>query len=225
MTLPPTDHWNVRGIKGPDYKVGPRCSNPYCGKLADHAHHIWRRSRIGGDYPWVDVAGFIVANLTALCAGCHDDVTGVGGGHKAAIRFDEQHLFHWCLIGGDPGSPEYRPVGLVTPQPPTPELLATLTPDQGTGSEEGCPFCGQLTRRRPRAGALGRRRKTWLVKVPEGAEEDGAEVLDALIDNLAPLVPNADASTVGRYYVLVPVLAYAQMNARNFVETMEGIGG
>ena len=50
-------------------------------------------------------------------------------------------------------------------------------------------------------------------------------MLDSLIENLAPFVPNADGSAEGRYYVLVPVLTYAQMNVKNFVETMEGVGG
>lgn len=227
MTLPPVDHWDVRGLKGPEYKVGPRCANPHCGKIAEHAHHMWRRSRIAGDFAWVDVAGYVVANKTGLCAGCHEDVTGVVGGHKAAIRMDEAHLFHWCLLGerDDVDNPSYHPVGLLEPQPPTPEQLATLAPDQ-PGSEESCPFCGQHTRRRRApAQVQRRRRKSWLVKVPADLEEDGASVLDALVENLSPLVPNADASTEGRYYVLVPVLAYASMNSANFVETMEGIGG
>ena len=222
MSLPPSDSWTVVGLKGPDYKVGPRCCNPQCGKFADHAHHMWRRSRLGGEYPWVEIDGWIVANKVGVCAACHDHLTD----ERMSIRLDGRQ-FSWCIVSGSKttGDQTHNPVGLIEPQPPTPELLATLAPDRETGSDEGCPFCGQLKRRRPRTGALGRRRKTWLVKVPEDAEEDGAEVLDALIDNLAPLIPNADASTVGRYYILVPVLAYAQMNAKNFVETMEGIGG
>ena len=222
MTLLPVDHHRVVGRKGPAYKVGPRCCNPHCRKIAAHAHHLWRRSEIIKDYDWVEVDGWIVAGKVGVCADCHSYLTE----NKQAIRLDEQaKTFSWCVVTGSKPSLEYHDVGLIEPQPPTPELLATLAPDQGTGSEESCPFCGQLKRRRRRTGALRRRRKSWLVKVPADAEEDGAAVLDALVENIAPLVPNADTSTTGRYYVLVPVLAYATMNAKNFVETMEGVGG
>lgn len=222
MSLPPSDSWSVVGLKGPTYKVGPRCCNPTCRKMADHAHHMWRRSRIGGAFDWVDFEGWIVANKVGVCATCHTYLTD----EKMSIRLDEK-LFSWCIVTGSKitNDLKHNTVGLIEPQPLTPELLATLAPDQASGSEEGCPFCGQLKRRRPRAGALGRRRKSWLVTVPADAEEDGAQLLDDLIENLSPYVPNADTSTVGRYYMLVPVLAYVQMNVKNFVETMEGVGG
>ena len=86
-------------------------------------------------------------------------------------------------------------------------------------------MCGQIKRRRPRLGASGRRRKTWIVKVPDEVEEDGADVLDSLIENLALLIPNADAGLAGRYYVLVHALAYTTMHSANFAETLTGRGG
>lgn len=222
MTFLPVDHHRVRGLKGPAYKVGGWCCNPQCSKTSGHAHHIWRRSEIIRNYDWVEVDGWIVAGKVGVCVTCHQQLTD----NLMSIRLEGRE-FHWCIVSGSKttGDVKHNSVGLIEPQPPTPELLATLAPDQGQGSEEGCPFCGQRKRRRPRHGALGRRRASWLVKVPADAEEDGADVLDALVEMIAPYVPNADTSAVGRYYVLVPVLAYASMNAKNFVETMEGVGG
>ena len=220
--LPTDDRVGVRGLKGPKYKVGPWCCNPQCSTEAGHAHHIWRRSEIIKNYDWVEVDGWIVAGKVGVCPRCHSYLTE----NKMSIRLEGRE-FHWCIVTGSKtsGDLKHNPIGLIEPQPPTPELLATLAPDQGQGSEEGCPFCGQPKRRRPSHLALGRRRASWLVRVPADAEEDGADLLDTLVENLAPFVPNADTSTAGRYYVLVPVLAYAQMNVKNFVETMEGIGG
>jgi len=225
VTLPPVEHWNVRGLKGPEYKVGPKCCNPRCPRIAEHAHHLFRRSMLAGDWPWVDIAGYVCANKVGVCARCHDDLTGRVGGHKAAIQFEEQlKVFSWCLVADSATGVNLHGVGLLEPQPLTPEQLATLEPDQGTGSEAGCPFCGAVKRRRSKPRSrLGRRRKTWLVSVPDEVAEDGAEVLDALVENLTPLIPMPNANaTEGRYWVLVPALAFAQMQPEQFVQSWEG---
>jgi hypothetical protein len=67
-----------------------------------------------------------------------------------------------------------------------------------------------------------RRRKSWTVRVPADELEQGADVLDSLVISLAPLVPNADASASGRYYVLVPALAFALMSSSEFAASFEG---
>jgi hypothetical protein len=226
MTLPAVSSWNVRGLEGPAYKVGPRCSNPNCGRIAEHAHHIVRRSQLRKQpQDWVAIDGHVIANKTGLCVPCHDDITGRVGGHKAAIRWIDQK-FVWCLLGPGEGDARYLPVAPIEPQPPTPDQLAERAPDaEETGPEE-CPYCGHSTRRRRPSAQVGRRRrKRWGVLVPDEDLEQGADVLDALIDSLAPLVPNADSSATGRYYVLVPALAYAVMNGEEFVASFTGRGG
>jgi len=226
VTLPAVDSWNVRGLAGPAYKVGPRCSNPGCGKFAEHAHHIVRRSQLVKDYDWIAIDGFVIANKTGLCPGCHDDITGVVGGHKAAIRWEaDDEKFWWCLLG-----PENDPVGRyllvapIQPQPPTPDSLATDDPRASDTGPESCPFCGQETRRRPAlTPRVGRRqRKRWTVLVPDEELENGADVLDSLIENLAPLIPNADASATGRYYVIVAALAHALMDSESLTASIAG---
>ena len=225
MTLSPVDHWAVTGVPGPEYKVGPRCCNPTCGSYADDPHHMWRRTRHGGAHDWIQIDDYVVANKVGVCRPCHMRLTE----DKEAIRFDEDsQLFWWCIVTGvdDLKNREYQEIGLLEPQPPTPLELATASAPP-KASDVRCPTCGQQTRRRGQNGAAEspRRRKTWLVRVPDDELERGADVLDALIENLAPYVPNADSSTTGRYYVLVPVLVYATQDAKAFVEAMEGIGG
>lgn len=236
MTLPAVDSWNVRGVEGPPYKVGPYCSNPNCPNFADYpdpihpptyrvdAHHLVRRSALGKAFDWIAIDGFVIGNKTALCHSCHDDVTGVLGGHKAAIRWI-QGEFWWCLVSfpDDPATPKYHAVAPIQPQPPTPDELATHDPHASDTGPESCPFCGQEKRRRSTPTRVGRRhRKSWTVLVPDEAIEDGADVLDSLVTNLAPLVPNADDSATGRYFVIVQALAYAMISGKDFVASFHG---
>lgn len=227
MTLPPLEGDLIRGIEGPFYKVGPNCSNPTCRRFAEHGHHIFRRTdqRLGRPYDWIQIGDWVVANRTGVCPWCHDDLTGRIGGHRAAIRIDlGKQIFNWCLVTSENGVPSYQVVGPITPQPPTPELLAERDP--GEEESERCPTCGHRRgRQSPTRPGSRRPRKTWLVKVPVDAIENGAEVLDSLVENIAPLCPSGDSSSTGRYYVLVPVLAYALMDTARFVKTMEGVGG
>ena len=67
-----------------------------------------------------------------------------------------------------------------------------------------------------------RRRKRWTVLVPDEELENGADVLDSLIENLAPLIPNADASATGRYYVIVAALAHALMDSESLTASIAG---
>ena len=216
----------VKGVRdGPEYKVGPRCSNPNCNRWSEHAHHIVRRSALGRDFRWIEIDSRVIGNLTGVCPPCHDDLTGRLGGHKAAIRYHE-HDFWWALpVANDGKVSNYHLVAPIDPQPPTPETIYNAQSDVSP-SESSCPFCGQKRRHSPapRRG-WGRRRKTWTVQVPADEQENGADVLDTLIENLAPLIPNADSSGVGRYYALVPVLTYATLDEQRFVQTMEGVGG
>ena len=227
MTLRPHDDRRVHGVEGPAYKVGPNCANPTCPRFADDPHHIWSRGKLGGPYDWVMFRGNLVANLAGLCARCHNAITGPGGGYRAAIRYDdEDDVFYWCDVTTRPNKRhEYHEVGPLDPQPPSPSSLATRASGHAHEST-ACPFCGQTRRRSSgRAETQGerRRRKTWNVLVPADEQENGAEVLDALHKDLAPLLGyGIDAGS--RYYVLVPVLYYAQTHRRAFIKEISGVG-
>jgi hypothetical protein len=231
VTLAPMDSWQVRGVAGPKITAGSsRCSAPDCGKWAEHAHHLWRRSMLGGPFSWVELPdGTVVCNLTGLCADHHDEVTGRIGGHKSAIRRDEYGVFWWCaLLDSHNNLIEYAEIGPLDPQPPTRDMPVASPATRG--SEDSCSTCGQpLARRRPATPTAGRRRvrKTWPVKIPADAEENGAEVLDTLTEDLAPLLglqPDRNGSYASaRYFVLAPALYYVHQHRDEFVASIKGL--
>lgn len=218
MTLRPIDGVHlVRPVEGKPYTVGPRCANPNCNRFADHAHHIFRRSMLGGAYAWVEVDGWTTGNLCGLCWRCHNQITGTGKGHEAAIRLDQQ-TFLWCEVHEHlDRSLFFTPVGRLDPQPPTPDTLN----ERALGHEpesEHCPFCGQTRRRRGSAGPTPprRRRKSWTVSVPDDAE-DGADILDTFVDEIALLLGAGDWEPRNRrYWALVHALAWTMQRREEF---------
>jgi hypothetical protein len=221
MTLPPVERmYLVSAASGPKYKVGPRCSMPTCSRIAEHAHHIFRRSAIGGDHAWVDVDGYVVGNLTGLCVKCHNQVTGRIGGHEAAIRFNvDTKVFHWAWVETtEANEVEYVLAAAIDPQPPTPETLSERTAGQEVQTEsENCPTCGQMRRRQaPTPPGERRRRKSWNVSVPDDTE-DGAELLDAYVDDVAQLLGAHDwADRNKRYWSLMHALAWVMQKREEF---------
>ena len=229
VTLRPIDSFvGVRGVEGPRYKVGPRCANPTCRRLAHDAHHIWSRGKQSGDYAWIELPdGTILGNLTALCVECHRDITGGIGGYKAAIRMDvRDYRLWWCKTVGENGAMNYEPIDLIVPQPPTRESLIAAPADRE--SENSCPTCGQPRPRRrspsiPASGEGRRRRKSWTIQVPDD-EEDGALVLDTLVDDLAPQFDIERIDAKSRYFVVVPALVFAHQERERFAESILGKG-
>ena len=223
MTLPAVESWAVRGVDGPAFKVGPRCSNPSCSQWAEwphrvHAHHLVRRSQLQGAYDWIEVEGKVYGNKVALCPACHDDITGRLGGHRAAIRLLGDGIFRWYSVGNDEN--DLTLVGALDPQPPTPEA----TSPSGHGETDACPFCGQVKRRRSALRTAGRRRRrSWTIQVPDDAAENGAEALDALVEDIALLL-GIEPNATGRYYVVLPALYYAVQDRKSFVESLKGRG-
>lgn len=227
MTLPVEAHRiRARRLDPPAkyaYTVGPACANPTCRGHADHAHHIASRSALGGEYDWIEIDGVIIGNKTGLCAECHNVV--LHDQAKAVILWIEGE-FWWCLTTGSKATNnrEQHPVAPLSYQPPTPDTLAERETGIPHVESEHCPMCGQFKRRRREPGTPRLRRKTWIVKVPNEEVEDGAEVLDTLVENLSLLIPNSDAGLAGRYYVLVHALAYSTMHSGNFAQTLTGEG-
>jgi transposase len=221
VTQPAVDTWiNLRPVSGPEYRVSGWCSVPGCKRTSDSAHHIVRRSQVKTT-DWVEIEGKVYANRTGLCFRCHDKInTG-----RNAIRLIEGE-FIWCeVISLGNGRVEFKTIWPLAPQPPTLESLAQRASGQDDSGSETCPTCGQTKRRQARSsGGPRRHRKSWTVKVPADAEEDGAEVLDTLVDDLAPLL-NVEPDAGGRYWVIVPALVYAQQDRQRFIQSVKGVGG
>jgi len=59
--------------------------------------------------------------------------------------------------------------------------------------------------------------------VPDDGE-DGAEILDTLVDDIG-LTLGIDPVNSGRYYCILPALYFACQNKQTFVDNLKGIGG
>jgi hypothetical protein len=198
----------------PKYKVKPMCAHPSCSKFVDHVHHVVRRSFIGGDVAWVKYDGkYIVGNLVGLCWKHHEEITL----NQKVITWDKNHQdLVWCRIRSD-GDLEYE--GTLFPQPPIhghaheeetgePAII-------GPGSTNICPGCHRPVPKKKEPGEKkeeAKRRKSWNVTVPADTEEDGALVLDTLLEECAALFGRDMSEPNLRYFVLAQALALVVQN-------------
>jgi hypothetical protein len=91
VTLPPQQGW-ARGQHRYDERepLDDVCYVAGCKGLPLEAHHVWARSLIGGDFPFVETPdGQVLGNIVNLCREHHQRVTGGPGGHKAKLTYVE----------------------------------------------------------------------------------------------------------------------------------------
>ena len=204
MTRLPNENWDVTGVEGPAYKVGPKCSVATCNHWADEAHHIWRRSFLSGDYRWVRLWNdTVVQNMTALCWRHHRQVTD----NQARIDYfddPDRATGEFTFIDID----EHEQV--LVPQPKTLREFTNAEPDDIVAvvtEDAPCPTCGHrkrtVTELEPGAK---RNRASWTVSVPKDERENGAAVLDELALACAEKLGRADHRS-WKYYTLAEVLA------------------
>jgi hypothetical protein len=217
VTLVPSDAWNVAGVKGDKYTVGPFCDAPGCKRPVDHKHHLWRRSFLGGDFWWVRVPlsadrTTVIRNVVGLCWRHHEDVTGAVGGHRAWIKWDpEEETFHWLE---NDGYDHFAAIGTLSLPAPTEDAAPTPTGREA----ERCPTCGRPKRHEHTHDPQPKRpRKTWVLRVPAD-NEDGALVLDELVESLAEALGMDEyTSQLKRYHVIVPALVFCLQHETEFV--------
>lgn len=185
LTRFPTESRDVDGLEvdadHPDYKVPSICSAPGCSKFSDHAHHLFSRGLMGGAYTWVRFPdGHETGNLIPLCYHHHEKVTN----NQVAIVY-ENGSYIW-----DEGA-ELKPLSWQPPRKPVfndprQQVKERLGITEAIGSEAKptCPSCGRTLPKQKLEGEEPEEkkiRKTWALAVPWTAEEDGADVLDALL--------------------------------------------
>lgn len=223
MTRLPAENRNVVGIDydaaHPKYKVGPLCAVPGCSKLADHAHHIWRRSFLTGDYGWVQLEdGAVVQNLCGLCYMHHNDVTE----NRAVIaywRLDGSRWFTWedsrgefhlepqPKIWGSSNATESGGGASRDNDAAAPDSPVTSNGPVGPAHSEKCPTCKRALRPKEATKTEGKRpRKNWTITVPVDERENGADVLDTLMDECAKIFGH-DETRALRYFTLAQALA------------------
>jgi hypothetical protein len=177
--LKPIENRNVRGVESARYPSNLKCAHPECNELVQlrpdgtpTVHHIFPRSMIKSDSYFVEIVERVpsydgigateqhnvIPHAVGLCGsgttGHHGDVEE----HRAWIKY-EGGEFVWYDRLDDPGG--FEKLGALNPQP---------------GSREGKP------KRKRYTGQARRQRVNWQVKVPKDEQEDGAGILDDLLE-------------------------------------------
>ena len=220
MTLAPLVVPDIHGVEGKPVALSNWCVAPGCLSIAQQRHHLWPRSYLRGQpFEWVSVAGKTMPNSVGLCVTHHAQVSSPIGGHQAKIVYSlELELFEWWT---SVGTDDWMYVGLLRDQ----KLVEPEPEAKRVRREEGlCPTCGRATpheKRRTQDGLPKRPAKTWTLLVPDDAE-NGADVLDTLIEDLAVLMElDVHSQRLLRYHVLAPVLIWVTMHKVDFARDLE----
>lgn len=220
MTLAPLVIPEIRGVEGKPVELAQWCVAPGCISRAQQRHHLWPRSFLRGQpFEWVEVDGKVIPNSVGLCVKHHSMVTGEKG-HPAKIVYEpDVSLFYWyenadydeewLLVG------PLKNQGLIAPEPEA----------RAVRRREGlCPECGR-PHPKPKGMTLPpRHTKSWSLLVPDDAE-NGAEVLDTAVEELAALMGlDPESPRLLRYHVLVPVLSWVLQEKVRFVGDWDEAG-
>lgn len=180
MTRFPTETRQIQGLEGPDYPSynfpAPICANPDCENEATDRHHLFSRGLMGGAYDWVRLPdGTESGNIIGLCYLCHKKVTE----NKAQIIY-QMGEFCWMVEGVLSDLRYQPPVRNLS----SGEVEAAGEPAPSPEARPVCPTCKRVIPR-PRIKnpqEEKKPRKTWSVAVPYDIQEDGAEVIDQLLE-------------------------------------------
>lgn len=235
MTLLPADDFGITGYPGNKYDVNEICAHPSCNQRAVHAHHMWSRSFLRKDYDWVKLPdGVILGNRIGLCQEHHDMVTGEIGGYRAKLEWVAGVMWWVDRVAQSPAEEVREGVKwatlhrqMLTTQPPVyipgEQQVTELASAHGhvDDDEKICPVCGHHKQHKePRAKLERRNVKEWTINVPDDAEI-GADVLDGWVDDFAiPMGATDWSPRLRRYYVLVTVLAWANIHRGQFIQDM-----
>jgi hypothetical protein len=197
MTFLPAPSRQVEGAPGPQIAPGYTCAMPACLLRAQERHHLWRRSALGGAYDWVLVnEDALVRNVADLCRKHHQDITE----NRAWIRLIDNQLV-WCTL-------DLQDNWIA---------VAPLTFDVNT--DVICEHCGQA-KKRPKLGgdqAKKRRSKTLSISVPDD-KEDGAAVLDTLVESICDDLGYQGTKGLARYHALTAAAVFTLQHREMFLK-------
>lgn len=177
MSRFPTVSRQVEGVEQEAYDVGNVCSAPSyltnrCDNRTIERHHLFSRGLMGGAFDWVRLQdGTVIGNIVGLCPVHHRLVTE----NKAHIMF-ENGAFVWYDNHGNSGPLSVQPPGAWYEVPATDAIPHA--------KREKCPKCGRaMPKPKDEKKIEGKKpRKTWACAVPKERLEDGADVIDALLE-------------------------------------------
>lgn len=203
--LKPIENRRVRGVASETYPINKTCAHPDCSEpvvLKSNGdatvHHIFPRSLTKSASYFVEIteddgSTRIVPHAIGLCG------SGTSGHHGAV----ELHAKTGDFLGGwiklEDGvyvyyergdDEEWVKIGPLNPQP---------------GSTEGKP------KRKRFKGEARKKRKTISVRVPDEADENGAELLDEGVELLEEKLNPGNHRPI--YFTLMAALDYTNLNA------------
>jgi hypothetical protein len=210
--LPFEQRNRVRPAKGPDYEIPNLCSHPYCDETEVERHHLVRRSELAGDYAWVQYGDLKIANICGLCRTHHQQITE----NKSMIRWSQPlALFLWVeghgwMNGGWEGVLTPRIQAIKSPPDNVPGDEEVVIAQPMEIDHNVCPNCKRPFRKKTEQ-EKAKVRKTWAVSVPKTEHENGAEVLDTLLEESRKMMAQSGMVAYGdeakaRYYVLAAAL-------------------
>jgi|SRR5215471_2427994 len=235
MTRSPSEDRRTEGLDGPSYPLNIVCPVPGCTQSNRlERHHLWRRSDVIGDKWWVRTKdGKIHGNVVKLCGFHHLEVTQ----NTAHIAYADG-TFWWKDILAEPL--------LLTWQPPEEDVYEALRsrvtpserkddPDLALVEKLGaahvlqpghdpdiCPTClRKLPKPKDKDPEAPKVRKTWSVAVPLDHWEDGADMIDTLLEE-AHRELNRNGLPFGegkkvKYYLLTTALGLFVTHAQSIM--------
>lgn len=205
--LPFPETYKILAADGPAYVLPNECSYPPCLSYAIERHHLVRRSFLGGPFDWVEYDSVLIQNVVGLCNEHHRMVTE----NQAEIRWSPLGHFDWfdCQTGESRKLSPHPRIGGVDNGPPVEE---NVVPDV-------CPTCHRPHRRKTVKPEEKRPRERWTIHVPKDERENGAEILDTLLEEARSLMaraglPYGDEDNA-RYFILSAVLGLFVQHAQD----------
>lgn len=200
--IPFEEHYKVGAAVGPAYTLPGVCSQPDCDEHEVQRHHLVRRSHLGGAYDWIEYEGVLIQNVVGLCLEHHQLVTE----NKAWIVWSPLGFFEWVNV--DDHDYQFGEAKKLDPHPQvgeTPDMSGVYVPD----NPEICPTCKRPHRKKT-PPEQARNRQKWAIHIPVDERENGADVLDTLLEEARKLMAQAGLAygdeDNARYYILAAVL-------------------
>ncbi len=213
--LKPIENRKVRGVASEEYPLNTTCAHPDCTEKVTktkagkpHAHHVFPRSLTKSESYFVEITDdapetpgegngkiTVIPHATGLCGsgttGHHGDVEE----HRAWIKLEDGVYNYYersceCRFkdSNECCDNEWTKIGPLNPQP---------------GSVEG-----KAKRKGKKHGEPRANRSVWPVKVPQDAQENGADLLDEKEQLARDILVKMDAIVVDapRYGVVSAAL-------------------